>query len=392
MAEPCIRVLLIEDNPPDARLIEIMLSEAKGVDFDLEYVDRLSAGLERVERGGIDVVLLDLGLPDSQGLDTFRKVREHVPDLPVVVLTGLDDEDVGLEAMRSGAQNYLIKGQASGDLLARTIRYAIERRRFEEMEKRQEMLLRTNQELRELDRMKSAFIEVTSHELLTPLTAISGMVAYVGSQLPQDAPKLTQAWQVADHAVKRLERLVTRTLDIAHSGEFGSRLDTVPVSVDDLVASVCEYLAPFVDLRRQTFTTDVADDLPTVLMDPDKIEDVLVNLLMNAVKFTPDGGTIALRVRARQDETVEFSVRDNGIGISEFDKPHIFDDLFTSFDTLHHSSGEYEFGKRGLGVGLAIAKRFVDMHGGTIHVDSELDKGSTFTFALPVEGPREQAN
>jgi signal transduction histidine kinase len=110
---------------------------------------------------------------------------------------------------------------------------------------------------------------------------------------------------------------------------------------------------------------------------------------MNAIKFTPDKGRISLGVRAGEGDTVEFNVSDNGIGISEFDKPHIFDDLFTSFDTLHHSSGEYEFGKRGLGVGLAIAKRFVDMHGGAIHVDSELEKGSTFTFTLPVAGPGE---
>ncbi|NQT86052.1 hybrid sensor histidine kinase/response regulator [bacterium] len=383
MAAPPITILLIEDNPPDARLIEIMLGKAKGATFEMERVDRLSAGLARLADGGIQVILLDLGLPDSQGLDTFRCVRELAPAVPIVVLTGLDDEEVGLEAVRNGAQNYLVKGQASGDLLARTIRYAIERRRFEEIKKRQETLLRTNEELRELDRMKSAFIEVTSHELLTPLTALAGMLTYLGDQLPSGERKLAQAWQVADHAAKRLERLIMRTLEIAHSGEYGKRLVVVPTLVEDLVARVWKDVAPFMDLRGQTLETHIPEGMAPVLMDPDKIEDVLVNLLMNAIKFTPDGGQIGIEARLCDPDMLEVSVSDTGIGISPDDEPHIFDELFTSFDTLHHSSGEYEFGKRGLGLGLAIAKRFVEMHGGAIRVESEPGEGSTFTLTVP---------
>ncbi len=126
-----IKVLLIEDNPGDARLIEEMLSEVNGSLFDLENADRLSDGLTRIRKGGIDAVLLDLGLPDSAGLDTFKKVHDQAPEVPIVMLTSLDDTELALEGMRMGAQDYLVKGRVDGDLLARTLRYAIERKAAE---------------------------------------------------------------------------------------------------------------------------------------------------------------------------------------------------------------------------------------------------------------------
>jgi two-component sensor histidine kinase/DNA-binding NarL/FixJ family response regulator len=123
--------LLIEDKPGDARLIHFMLWEAPGKLFSVDHADRLSAGLERITAGGIDLILLDLHLPDSKGLDTFLSVYEQAPDIPIVLLTGLNDESVAVEAMRHGAQDYLVKGQIDGEMLARAIRYAIERKRVE---------------------------------------------------------------------------------------------------------------------------------------------------------------------------------------------------------------------------------------------------------------------
>jgi len=124
-----VRILLIEDNPGDVRLIQEMLSEVSGNPFDLECVDRLSTGLERFAAGGIDVVLLDLGLPDSRGLETFTKVDAQVPEVPIVVLTGLDDATLAIKAVQEGAQDYLVKSQVDGDLLIRSMHYAIERKR-----------------------------------------------------------------------------------------------------------------------------------------------------------------------------------------------------------------------------------------------------------------------
>jgi serine phosphatase RsbU (regulator of sigma subunit) len=127
-----IRALLIEDNPGDARLIEMMLSDAGPDLFQLEHADRLDMGLERIEKGGIDIVLSDLSLPDSHGLGTFTRLHAAAPRMPIIVLSGLSDTTVAVAAVHEGAQDFLVKGQVDGPLLARAIRYAIERKRMSE--------------------------------------------------------------------------------------------------------------------------------------------------------------------------------------------------------------------------------------------------------------------
>ncbi|MBI4563135.1 MAG: GGDEF domain-containing response regulator [Planctomycetes bacterium] len=126
-----IRVLLIEDNPGDARLVQEYLAEAPRAEFSFDTADRLGEGLSLLSRNEYDVVLLDLSLPDARGMDTFIMLRNQGAPVPVVVLTGLDDESLGLKAMKEGAQDYLVKGQVSTHSLARSIRYAIERHRMQ---------------------------------------------------------------------------------------------------------------------------------------------------------------------------------------------------------------------------------------------------------------------
>jgi sigma-B regulation protein RsbU (phosphoserine phosphatase) len=127
-----IRALLIEDNPGDARLIELMLAEADGEGFEVRHAERLEDGLRELGSGGIDVVLSDLSLPDSRGLDTFLRLHARAPHVPIIVLSGLNDTTVALSAVHLGAQDYLIKGQVDGQLLSRAMRYAIERKRMSE--------------------------------------------------------------------------------------------------------------------------------------------------------------------------------------------------------------------------------------------------------------------
>ena len=127
MGNEQLKVLLVEDNPIDVRLIEKLLRAGEGTPFDLESADCLSKALERLDSGGVDIVLLDLGLPDSQGMDTFLKLHEHLPKMPVVILTNLDDEELAKKAVRKGAQDFLSKGKTNGDWLAWSIVCAVER-------------------------------------------------------------------------------------------------------------------------------------------------------------------------------------------------------------------------------------------------------------------------
>jgi len=128
-AAETVKVLLIEDNRGDARLMEAMLAEAGDAQFELETADRLSSGLARLAKGGVDVVLLDLGLPDSWGFDSFTGVYNRAPDVPIIVLSGLGDRKLAMRAVQEGAQGYLIKGQLDAQLLMRAIRHAIGYRR-----------------------------------------------------------------------------------------------------------------------------------------------------------------------------------------------------------------------------------------------------------------------
>jgi putative nucleotidyltransferase with HDIG domain len=131
MKNSSIRILLIEDNPPDVRLVEEMLRESKTNSFELESVNRLSSGLEKLHSDKIDIVLLDLGLPDCQGLSTLEKILPYTQDIAVMVLTGLADEEIGIQAVQDGAQDYLVKGQINASLLTRSMRHAVERKRTE---------------------------------------------------------------------------------------------------------------------------------------------------------------------------------------------------------------------------------------------------------------------
>ena len=170
------RILLVEDNPGDARLIREMLAEAEGASFEIDWAPQLSAGLEKLSRGEIDLVLLDLGLPDSRGLDTFVKAYAQAPQIPFVVLTGLDDQTLALSAVRKGAQDYLVKGQTDGEVLLRAIRYATERKRIEE-----ELRLANEELSREIEERRAAELAVDAERqrLFSLLDGLPAMVSLI---------------------------------------------------------------------------------------------------------------------------------------------------------------------------------------------------------------------
>ena len=175
MTETAIQVLLVEDSIGDARLLREMFKREKPGTFELSHLVRMAEAETHLTKGGVDIVLLDMGLPDGHGLDTLRRAHAAAPDTPMIVLTGLDDEALAAEAIKEGAQDYLIKGQIENRALPRALRYAIERHRMQT----ETDLIRTNQL-----QFKDEFLSHVSHELRSPLNAVYQFVTILLDKLP----------------------------------------------------------------------------------------------------------------------------------------------------------------------------------------------------------------
>ncbi len=358
MSDKAIKVLLIEDNPGDRRLIQEILTEAGGGAFDLECAERLSTGLEHLAGGGIDVVLLDLGLPDSQGLDTFTSVYAQVSAVPIVILTDLADETLAIKTVQKGAQDYLIKGQVYGDLLSRVIHYATERKRM------QEKLIMTDR-LASIGELASG----VAHELNNPLT---GVIGFSELLLEKDVPDdIREDIAIIHHEAKRVAEVVKNLLTFARRHSPSKQL----VNINTVVASILGLRAYEQKVSNIQVITSFAPDLPEVMADPFQLQQVFFNIVTNAEYFMTEAhnkGTLTITTKGVGDVIRAFFA-DDGHGISKENLGHVFDPFFTTKEV-----------GRGTGLGLSICHGIITEHGGTVYAESESGKGTTFVVELPV--------
>jgi signal transduction histidine kinase len=373
VGDKSIRALLIEDNTGDSRLIREMLSQAKGVSFDLKYADRLQAGLAQLSQGGIDVVLLDLGLPDSQGLETLAKTYSLAPAVPIVVLTGLDDDVVGVQAVNRGAQDYLNKGQGDGELLLRTICYAIERKHAEERESELQMQLDLSRRLASVGVM----ITGVAHEVNNPLTKIVGFTELLmRKDIPSEAREDVKT--VNDNA-QRVAEIVRSLLTFAQQQKLERRY----VSVNEMIQATLAMRAYALETSNIEVATRLDPELPQVLADEGQLKQVFLNLIINAeteMKSAHGGGHLLIQTE-RIDNAVQISFADDGPGIAEENLWYLFVPFFTTRD----------LGK-GTGLGLSLCYGIISQHGGRIYARSETGAGATFFVELPVPAGESQSD
>ncbi|MBX7218717.1 MAG: GAF domain-containing protein [Blastocatellia bacterium] len=241
--------------------------------------------------------------------------------------------------------------------------------------------------VQELDQMKTNFLVVTSHEMRTPLMVLKGYTDCLNDELfgPLNEAQRTSL-ETCGRMVERMAESCEEILEMLKISEGHSKLLTSPTDLSALVYKVTEELKSFVEQRRQHMQVEIPETLP-VAVDAKKIELVLLNVVQNAIKFTPDGGSISIRVNG-SPAMLHIAVVDSGIGISPEELDRIFDMFYTNADTSTHTSGKFEFSARGTGLGLAIAKSYVEMHGGRIWAESDGAKsGSTFHIELPRSKP-----
>ncbi|MBA7631359.1 Adaptive-response sensory-kinase SasA [subsurface metagenome] len=504
MSDKCTKILLIEDNPGDVRLIQEMLTQAIQDGYQLECADRLSKGLKRLGIGGIDLVLLDLGLPDSQGLRTFDKVHAQAPAVPIVLLTGLDDKMLALQAVRQGAQDYLVKGNVDSTVLCRAVRHAVERKQVEEEIRRarddylaitnltgdiivhldkegsctflndgacefwgkpREKLLgiqfadyvhpddakktaaaiqhviktkeilrgwlnrqetpkgwrtvewnvspildeagnyagiqatgrditerkRAEEELRKHREHLEELVEErtkelqdaqerlvrseklavigelaggVSHELRNPLGAIKNASYFLNMAIKQPELEVKETLEILEKEVATSERIISSLLDFAHPKP--ATLQNVHIN-EVIEESLCRVTVP----ENVEVVMHLDETLPIILADPGQLGQVFINIILNAIQAMPEGGQLVIKSEVPGPKWVDVSFTDTGVGIPKENMRKLFEPLFTTK-------------AKGIGLGLAITKNALEEHGGTIKVQSEVGKGSTFTVRLRI--------
>jgi signal transduction histidine kinase len=349
-------ILLIEDNPGDARLLREMLKDYGTHDAAMTHVDCMSAAEKHLEQHAVDIILLDPGLPDAQGLGAIRRAHAAAPRVPLVVLTASDDESLAEQALQEGAQDYLIKGQIEVRGILRALRYATERKR--------------------LERLKDEFVSTVSHELRTPLTSIAGSLGLLMGNAAGSLPKpMARLLAIAHTNSQRLVRLVDDILDIEKIQAGRMVFNFSRVEVRSLVAQAIAANRGFAKGYGVRVRLEAARADAEVRADPDRLLQVVTNLLSNAVKFSPADHEVMVAIEKGTD-MVRLTVRDHGPGIPIDFKPLIFEKF------VQADAGDARH-KGGSGLGLSIVKQIVDRLSGEVGFADAPGGGTIFHVQLP---------
>ncbi len=380
-----VKVLLVDDSGDGARAIQEVLGNREGGLFEISHVRSLEAAMGRLGHEGIDIVLLDFDLPGVQGLEGVERVHTAAPGLALVVLTGHEtDPSVAARVLQAGAQDYVVKGRLNEHSLQRVLLHAIERQRLQadsDTIRQQQQQLREELVLHELQ-LKDEFMSHVSHELRSPLTAVRqfSTILMDGLAGPLSVDQ-KEALRVILRNIHQLESMIEDLLEITRmqTGKLSVQLQSVlPSEVADDAIDTLQGVA---ETKSVGLSSEVAPDLPTAYADPVRTRQILINLVGNAVKFTPEGGSVVVRASRDDDPSfLRFEVADTGCGLSPKSTERIFERLYQVKDSSQAT-------RKGLGLGLFICQELVTQMGGRIWVTSELGRGSVFLFTLPVFGP-----
>lgn len=374
-----LSILVVEDSPSDVSLLQQIFLRTGKIQWSLTTVERLGEAINRTQKEYFDVVLLDLSLPDSDGLETVTTFVDKCPNLPVVVLTIAADENLALSSISQGAQDYLIKGEFNPTTLVKAIQHAIERGKLVQQ------LQQANEDL-------AAFSYSVAHDLRSPLRAIEGLSQAIKEDYGEvlDERGLDYANRIIN-STSRLSTLIEDLLKYSRIGKVEFPQNPVALSnvVDDALALLQE------QIKEQQAKIVVEHNLPTVRGHHQTLVHVVSNLLSNALKFTtadtPPYVHIFIELNDASQRQIQESlckwirlcIADNGIGIA----PDHHDFVFGVFERLHTQESY-----NGTGIGLAIVRKAVEKMGGRVGLESNLQEGSKFWIELPEMSNKAKSN
>jgi len=382
------KVLVVDDEPDVLRSVYDLLR----IDYEVVTCQRASEALDHLKAvTDVAVILSDQRMPGMTGIELLQQARLIRPETTRLLFTAYADIHTVIDAINRGHVFRYITKPWGAEELESVIRQAVERHDMI-IEKNQLLaeLQTANTKLAEANRLKGIFLEVASHELNTPVTVVLGLTDLWKLSLTNDATGPERQWvERINAAARRLAKTVQRMFKLVENREFGQTLNLETVELEPLVREAIEELTPYLEARKQRVEVEIEPQFGSIDADSSKIMDILINLLANAIKFTPDSGTIRVQAQSLEGnpEWVRVVIKDEGVGVHPSEQQYLFEPFFTGFDTLHHSSGNYQFGKRGIGLGLCLVKTLVELHGGRVEVQSTPDRGSSFGFLLPRRQP-----
>ena len=368
------KVLVVEDNPGDARLTRELLIDAGWPNDAIAEAGTLADACQRLACDGADVVLLDLTLPDANGLTGLTALQQAQPTLPIVILSGYDDEARALAAVQKGAQDYLVKTNINVDAVRRAVHYAIERKRLTYS------LLEAKVNAEQASRAKSEFLANMSHELRTPLNAIIGFAEVLQGQSKGALGHPSYVDYVRDihESGRHLLAVINSILDVAKVEAGHMELVEEPVELPAVITSVTRLLRQEAVRAEVELSCDLPDALPAIYADRRLLRQIFSNLLSNAIKFSREGGRVVVTAEVLSSGEIVGRVEDNGIGIAPEQLEHITQPFVQAQSTFTRSY-------QGTGLGLSIVKSFAELHGGQLDIVSVHGVGTTVSITLPAD-------
>jgi len=376
------RILLTDDEPVILKTLSAAIEE---MGYRVTTATNGEEALKLLRKQPCDIVIADIKLPDISGLEILEMAKELNPETAVIMITGHASLETAVNSINEGAYAYVLKPVDMNELetiiknALREQRLLIENRKLvESLQQSNRRLEEANRALELVSQTKSDFMARTSHELRTPLNSIIGFSEVLLNEMPSIDQKISSEFlSYIQASAKHLLQLINSILDLAKIESGKMTLDLSEFDLAVLLENVKITVLPMLTAKKQSLEIKMADDLSPIFADEAKMRQIFLNLISNAHKFTPAKGKIKVTCHLEATHLLHCSVLDNGIGISPQDQQRIFEE-FGQVKTLSTKR------KNGVGLGLSIAKRLVELHGGKIWVVSEVSHGSNFTFSIPI--------
>jgi two-component system, sensor histidine kinase and response regulator len=360
------KILIVDDEDAFRMLLAATL-EDEG--FEVTTAPDGERALELINDHTFDLALLDVRMPGIDGMEVLQKIRQNSPTTDCIMLTGFQDIELAVNAIKKGAKDFLGKTQSVDELLLRI-----------------NNVLRAHRAEAHITEVQQDYTSKLMHDLLSPLHSLQSAIDFLEQGLGGPVTDLQKKVLLEINSMLgSMDALLNDMIDLSLFESGRIDIQKIPSNIDELIPSVCARFKPQISVKHITLNLNIEKNIPTIAVDPARIEQVTNNLLDNAVKYTPENGTITVSVSNRIEdvdnkpvEFVEVSVADTGQGIGPAELPFVFDKYK---EVLTGKSSE----KKTTGLGLAICRSIIDAHHGNMYAASEVGKGSTFRFLLPTD-------